>query len=154
MRYFISVSNCYECTKEGWKFVIRETRASGAMAEMVENFKGCTIQSTISNSAHINSDEQVDEINDSEEQVDARNWLRDDSAEQVDQINDSYKQVDAITNDSDKQVDAISDSKKFVVIGSNPSSDPNAATHTTNIKFSQKILISRFVPFGAVHELP
>ena len=78
---------------------------------MVENLKGCTIQSTIINSANSNSDEQVDEINYSEEQVDARNWLRNDSAEQVDQINDSYKQVDSIINDSDKQVDATSDSK-------------------------------------------
>ena len=91
MRYFISVSNCYECTNEGWKFVIRETRASGAMAEMVENFKGCTIQSTISNSAHRNSDKQVDKINDSKEQVDARNWLRNDFIAQFDQINDSEK---------------------------------------------------------------
>ena len=63
---------------------------------MVENFKGCTIQSTISNSSHRDSDEQVDEINYSHEQFDARNWLRNDSVEQVDQINDSDKQVDAI----------------------------------------------------------
>ena len=75
--------------------------AAGVLAEMVENFKGCSIQ----------SDEQVDEIVDSKEQVDARNWLRNDSAEQVDQINDSDKQVDSIINDSDKQVDATSDSK-------------------------------------------
>ena len=88
--------------------------ASGVLAEMVENFKGCTIQSTISDSAHSNSDKQVDEINDSEEQVDVRNWLRKDFAKQVDQINDSDKQVDAITNDSDKNVDAISDSKNMV----------------------------------------
>ena len=40
--------------------------ASGVLAEMVENFKICTTQSTISNSAHRNSDKQVDEINDSE----------------------------------------------------------------------------------------
>ena len=36
--------------------------ASGFLAEMVENFKGCTIQ----------SDKQVDKIIDSEEHVDAR----------------------------------------------------------------------------------
>ena len=36
--------------------------ASGVLEEMVENFKGCTIQ----------SDEQVDKIIDSEEHVDAR----------------------------------------------------------------------------------
>ena len=58
---------------------------------MVEIFKGCTIQSTISDSTHSNFNEQVDEINGSEEQVDARNWLRNDSAEQLDQINDSDK---------------------------------------------------------------
>ena len=46
---------------------------------MVENFKGCSIQ----------SDEQVDEIIYYEEHVDERIWLRNDSAEQVDVINDS-----------------------------------------------------------------
>ena len=46
---------------------------------MVENFKGCSIQ----------SDEQVDDISDSKEQVDARNWLRNDSFEEVDAVNDS-----------------------------------------------------------------
>ena len=111
---------------------------------MVENFKGCTIQSTISKSTHSDSDKQVDEINDSEEQVDARNWLRNDSAEQVDQINDSDKNIDAIINYSNKQVDAISDSEKMVVTGSdpksNPSSDPKAVSHTTNVNFAQKYL--------------
>ena len=43
---------------------------------MIENFKGCTIQ----------SDNQVDKIIDSKEHVDPRNWLRNDSAEQVDAI--------------------------------------------------------------------
>ena len=107
---------------------------------MVEIFKVCTTQSTISDSAHSDSDKQVDEINDYEEQVDARNWLRNDSAEQVDQINDSDKQVDAIINDSGKQVDAISDSENLVVNRSdpksNPSSDPNAVTHTTKGNFA------------------
>ena len=42
------------------------------------------------------------------------NWLRNNSAEQVDQINDSNKQVDAIINDSDKEVDATSDHKKWL----------------------------------------
>ena len=46
---------------------------------MVENFKGCSIQ----------SDEQVDERVDSKEQGDVRNWLRNDSAKQVDVLNDS-----------------------------------------------------------------
>ena len=53
--------------------------AAGVLAELVENLKGCCIQ----------SDEQVDEKVDSKEQVDARNWLRNDSAEQVDVLNDS-----------------------------------------------------------------
>ena len=56
---------------------------------MVENFKVYTIQ----------SDEQVDKIIDSEEYVDARSWLR---------------------NDSDEQVNVISDSEKLVVGGRNP----------------------------------
>ena len=46
---------------------------------MVKNFKVYTIQ----------SDEQVDEKVDSKEQVDARNWLRNDSAEYVNVLNDS-----------------------------------------------------------------
>ena len=37
--------------------------ATGVLAEIVKNFKGCTIQ----------SDKQVDKIIDSEEHVDARN---------------------------------------------------------------------------------
>ena len=41
--------------------------ASGVLAEMVEIFKGCTIQSTISDSAHSDSGEQVDNINYSKE---------------------------------------------------------------------------------------
>ena len=76
--------------------------AAGVLAEMVKDFKGCTIQ----------SDEQVDKIIDSEEHVDAKNCLRNDSAEQV---------------------DAISDSEKLVVDGSDPKSDPNVSTHTTNV---------------------
>ena len=63
---------------------------------------GVLVQSTISNSVHIDSDKQVVEINDSEEQVDIKNWLRNDSTKQVDQINDTKKQVDATINDSDK----------------------------------------------------
>ena len=68
---------------------------------MVESFKGCNIQSY----------KQVDEIIDSEEHVDARNWLRNDSAENV-----------GVTKDS----------KTLVVDGSDPKSDPSVATHTTN----------------------
>ena len=47
----------------------------------------------------------------SEEHVDARNWLRNNSAEQV---------------------DAISDSKQLVVYENDQKSDPSVATHTTN----------------------
>ena len=74
---------------------------AGVPDEMVKEFNECTIQ----------SDEQVDTTIDSEEHVDARNWLRSNSAEQVDVINDS---------------------KKIVVDGGNPKSDPSVATHTTN----------------------
>ena len=75
---------------------------------MVENFKGFTIQ----------SDKQVDTIIDSEEHVDTRNWLRNDSAEKVDDTNDS---------------------KKLVVDRSNQNSDPSVATHTTNKISTQKL---------------
>ena len=69
--------------------------------EIVQEFKGCNIQ----------SDEQVDTTIDSEEHVDARNWLR---------------------NNSAKQVDAISDSEKLVVDGSDPKIYSGVSTHTTN----------------------
>ena len=75
--------------------------AAGVLAEMVENFKGCSIQ----------SDKQVDDISNSKEQVDARNWLR---------------------NDAFEEVDVLNDSKHFFVNGSDPKSDPNVATHITN----------------------
>ena len=58
--------------------------ASGILAEMIKEFKGCTIQSTINDSAYYNSDGQVDAISDSEEQVDA--------------IRDSEELVDAVSN--------------------------------------------------------
>ena len=74
--------------------------AAGVLAEIVEIFKGCSIQ----------SDEQVDEIVDSKEQLDARNQLRNDSAKPVDELNNS---------------------EKLVVDGSDPKSDPSVATHTT-----------------------
>ena len=57
--------------------------AAGVLEEMVKIFKGCSIQ----------SDKKVDEIVDSKEQVDARNWLRNDSAKQVDVLNDSEKKL-------------------------------------------------------------
>ena len=68
---------------------------------MVENFKGCSIQ----------SDEQVDEIVDSKEQIDARNWLR---------------------NDSAKQFDLLNDSEILVVDRSDTKSNPSVATHTSS----------------------
>ena len=107
--------------------------ASGVLAETIKIFKGCNIQSTINNSGYSESDEQVDEIIDSEEQVGAMNWLR----------NDSAKQVDAIS-DSDKLVDAGSDSK------SNPSSNPKVATHITSRNSKQKILINPTIPVAIV----
>ena len=81
--------------------VIRKTTCCKVLAEMIKIFKGCSIQ----------SDEQVDNISNSKEQVDARNWLR---------------------NDSFEEVDVLNDSKKIVVDGSDPKSDPNVATHTIN----------------------
>ena len=98
--------------------------ASVILAETTKYFKGCTIQSTINDSAYYDSNEQVDSIKDSEEQVDA--------------INDSEEQVDAIS-DSEELVDAVSDPK------SDPSSNPKVATYTTN-GISQKLLRSWFVP--------
>ena len=87
--------------KKGASWSLEIRLATGVLAEMVEIFKGCSIQ----------SDEQVDEIIDSKEHVDARNWLRKDSAEQV-----------GVTNNSEK----------LVVDGSDPKSNPSKATHTTN----------------------
>ena len=57
--------------------------AAGFLEKMVKEFNECTIQ----------SDEQVDTIIDSEEHVDAKNWLRNDSSEQVDAISDSKNMV-------------------------------------------------------------
>ena len=45
--------------------------ASDIYAETIKEFKGCVIRSTISNSAHSNSEEKVDAISYSKEQVDA-----------------------------------------------------------------------------------
>ena len=67
--------------KKDANWSLERRHAAGVLADMFEKFKGCTIQ----------SDEQVDNIIDSEEHVEARNWLRNDSAEQVDAINDSKK---------------------------------------------------------------
>ena len=53
--------------------------AAGVLAKNVEIFKGCSIQ----------SDKQFEEIIDSEEHVDAKNWLRNDSSKQVEVTNDS-----------------------------------------------------------------
>ena len=44
--------------------------ASSILAETIKEFKGYTIQSTISDSEHSDSEEQVDAISHSEEQVD------------------------------------------------------------------------------------
>ena len=91
---------------------------------MFQAFKGCTIQSTINNSAYYNYDKQVDAINDFEEQVDA-------------------------INDSEEHVDAIRNYKELVGNVSNPKSDPSrnpkVATYNKNGN-PQKLLRSRFVP--------
>ena len=76
--------------------------AAGVRAEMVEHFKGCTIQ----------SDKQVDTIIYSKEHVDTRNWLRNDSVEQVDVINESEKLiVDGSDPKSDPSVGTHTTSK-------------------------------------------
>ena len=87
--------------KKDANWSLKRRLASDVLAEMVENSKGCTIQ----------SDEQVDTIIDSEEHVDARNWLR---------------------NDSSEQVGVTDDSEKLVVDGSDPERNPSVATDTTN----------------------
>ena len=74
---------------------------------MVENFKGCSIQ----------SDGQVDDISDSKEGVD--------------NINDYKEGVDD-RKISAEQIDVLNNSENLVVDGSDPKSDPNVATHTTN----------------------
>ena len=61
--------------------------AAGVLAEMVENFKECSIQ----------SGKQVDDISDSKEQVDARNWLRIDSFEEVDVLNDTRNSIGSVS---------------------------------------------------------
>ena len=63
--------------------------SSGILAKTIKKFKGYTVPSTIKDSLYYDSDEQVDKINDSEEQVDVRNWLINNSAKQFDKINDS-----------------------------------------------------------------
>ena len=67
--------------KEDSKFPFERWPVSVILEEIFENVKGCTIQ----------SDKQVDKIIDSEEYVDLRNWLRNDSSEQIDAISDSEK---------------------------------------------------------------
>ena len=58
--------------------------------------------------------------------------MRNYSEEQFDAINNSI-------NDSEELVHAVSDPK------SDPSINPKVATYTTNDKFTQKLLIGRFV---------
>ena len=71
--------------------------AAGVLADMVEKFKGSSIQ----------SDKGVDDISDSKGRVEDR-------------------------NDSAEQVDGLNDSENLVVDGSDPKSNANVATHTTN----------------------
>ena len=74
--------------------------ASGILADTIKEFKGCTIQSTISDSAHYDSEEYIDAKSDSEEQVDTIS----DSKELVDVVSDpksvpsSNPKVAAYTN--------------------------------------------------------
>ena len=56
--------------KKNAKFSLERRLTAGTLVEMVEDFKGCTIQ----------SNEQVEKIIDSKEHVDTKNWLRNDYA--------------------------------------------------------------------------
>ena len=80
--------------KKDTSWSLERRLAAGVLAEMVENFKGRSIQ----------SDEHIDEIIDSKEHVDTRNWLR---------------------NDSDEQVGVTNDSEKLFVDGCDPKSNPS-----------------------------
>ena len=84
-----------------------------------------SIQSTISNYAHIDSDELVDAISASKELVDA--------------VSHPKELVDAVSN-SEELSDAVSNPK------SDPSSDPEVATYTTNKKFQNKLLANIEIP--------
>ena len=96
--------------------------ASGIHAETIKEFKGFTIQSTISDSAHSNSEELVYAVRNSEELVDA--------------VSNSEELVDAVRN-SEELVDAISDPK------SDPSIYPKVSTYTTNGISPKKLLANR-----------
>ena len=67
--------NTKNVQKKDASWTLERQLAAGVLAEMVENFKGCSIQ----------SDKQFDDISDSKEGVEDRN----DSAQQVDVLNDS-----------------------------------------------------------------
>ena len=51
--------------KKDTNMTYKKRISSGILAETIEEFKGCTIRSTISDSAHSCSAEQVDVISDS-----------------------------------------------------------------------------------------
>ena len=59
--------------KEDTNVSYKRRLSSGILAEMIKQFKGCTIQSTINDSAQYDSDKQVEAINDSDKKVDAIN---------------------------------------------------------------------------------
>ena len=95
----------------GWS--LERRLAAGVLAEMVENFKGCSIQ----------SDKQVDEISDCKKGVEDRN--------------DSFEEVDVL-NDSETFVVDGSDPKSDPSVGTH-TTDVVSATDTTNGISTQKL---------------
>ena len=94
--------------------------ASDIHTEMMKDFKGFTIQSTISDSSHSDSDELVDAISNSKELVDALS---------------NSKELD----------DAVSDLASDLKVATN-TSDGNVFTDTTNGNSPHKLLANREVP--------
>ena len=94
--------------------------ASGVLEKIVKEFKWFTIQ----------SDEQVVTTIDSEEHVDARNWLGNDPAEQVDELSDSKRLV----------VDE-SDPKRDLSVAT-PTINRISDTDTTNVISTQELFIN------------
>ena len=89
---------------ESWS--LERRLAAGVLAEMVENFKGCSIQ----------SDKQVDDIRDSKEGVEDRS--------------NSFEEVDVL-NDTEILVVDGSDSKSDLNVATH-TSNKNVSTYTTN----------------------
>ena len=99
--------------------------AADIHAETIKEFKGFYIQSTISNSAHSDSEELVDALSDYEELVEA--------------VSNSEEMVEPVSK-SEELFDAVSDPK------GDPSSDPKVATYTNNVNYPHKLLANSEIP--------